>query len=30
MPMTKYLLISTLNVNGLNVPIERLRVAEWI
>ena len=30
MTMNKYLSILTLNVNGLNVPIKRLRVAEWI
>ena len=28
--MTKYLSIKTLNVNGLNAPIKRHRVAEWI
>ena len=30
MTMNKYLSIITLNVNGLNVPIKRHRVAEWI
>ena len=30
MQMHKYLLIITLNVNVLNVPIKRHRVAEWI
>ena len=30
MAMTKYLSIITLNVNGLNAPIKRHRVAEWI
>lgn len=30
MPVTAYLLITTLNVNVLNVPIKRCRVAEWI
>ena len=30
MAMNKYLSIITLNVNGLNVPIKRHRVAEWI
>ena len=28
--MNKYLSIITLNVNGLNAPIERHRIAEWI
>ena len=28
--MNKYLLIVTLNVNGLNAPIKRHRIAEWI
>ena len=28
--MNKYLSIITLNVNGLNAPIKRHRVAEWI
>ena len=28
--MNKYLLIITLNVNGLNAPIKRYRIAEWI
>ena len=28
--INKYLSIITLNVNGLNVPIKRHRVAEWI
>ena len=28
--MNNYLLIITLNVNGLNAPIKRLRTAEWI
>ena len=28
--MNKYLSIITLNVNGLNVPIKRHKVAEWI
>ena len=28
--MIKYLSIITLNVNGLNAPIKRHRVAEWI
>ena len=28
--MYKYLSIITLNVNGLNAPIERHRIAEWI
>ena len=30
MAMNKYLSIITLNVNGLNAPIKRHRVAEWI
>ena len=30
MAMNKYLSIITLNVNGLNAPIIRHRVAEWI
>ena len=30
MAMNKYLLIITLNVNGLNAPIKRHRLAEWI
>ena len=30
MPMNKYLSIITLNVNGLNAPNKRNRVAEWI
>ena len=30
MAMNNYLLIITLNVNGLNAPIKRHRVAEWI
>ena len=30
MAMIKYLSIVTLNVNGLNAPIKRHRVAEWI
>ena len=30
MAMNKYLSIITLNVNGLNVPTERHRIAEWI
>ena len=30
MAMNKYLSIITLNVNGLNTPIKRHRVAEWI
>ena len=28
--MNKYLSIITLNVNGLNAPIKRPRIAEWI
>ena len=30
MAMGSYLSIITLNVNGLNVPMKRQRVAEWI
>ena len=30
MAMNKYLSILTLNVNGLNAPIKRHRIAEWI
>ena len=30
MAMNKYLSIITLNVNGLNAPIKRCRIAEWI
>ena len=30
MAMNNYLSIITLNVNGLNVPINRHRIAEWI
>ena len=30
MAMNKYLSIITLNVNGLNTPIKRHRIAEWI
>ena len=30
MAMNKYLSVITLNVNGLNAPIKRHRVAEWI
>ena len=30
MAISTYLLIITLNVNGLNVPIKRQRVIEWI
>ena len=30
MAMKKYLSIITLNVNGLNAPIKRHRIAEWI
>ena len=30
MAMNNYLLIITLNVNGLNAPIKRQRIAEWI
>ena len=29
-PMNKYLPIITLNINGLNAPIKRHRLAEWI
>ena len=29
MAMNNYLLIITLNVNGLNAPIKRHRTAEW-
>ena len=28
--MNNYLLIITLNVNGLNAPIKRHRIAEWV
>ena len=28
--MNKYVSIITINVNGLNAPIERHRIAEWI
>ena len=28
--MNKYIAIITLNVNGLNAPIKRHRIAEWI
>ena len=28
--MNKYLSIITINVNGLNAPIKRYRIAEWI
>ena len=28
--MNKYLSIITLNINGLNVPFKRHRIAEWI
>ena len=28
--MKKYLSIITLNINGLNAPIQRHRIAEWI
>ena len=28
--MNKYLSIITLNINGLNAPIKRRRIAEWI
>ena len=28
--MNKYLSIITLNINGLNAPIKRHRIAEWI
>ena len=30
MAMGNYLLIITLNVNGLNAPIKRHRIAEWV
>ena len=30
MAMNKYLSIITLKVNGLNAPIKRHRIAEWI
>ena len=30
MAINTYLSITTLNVNGLNVPIKRHRVAEWV
>ena len=30
MAMSKYLSIITLNVNGLNAPIKRHRIEEWI
>ena len=30
MAMNKYLSIIILNVNGLNTPIKRHRIAEWI
>ena len=30
MAMNKYLSLITLNVNGLNAPIKRHRIAEWI
>ena len=30
MAMNKYLSIITLNVNGLNAPIKRHKIAEWI
>ena len=30
MAMSKYLSITTLNVNGLNAPMKRHRIAEWI
>ena len=30
MAMNKYLSIVTLNVNGINAPIKRQMVAEWI
>ena len=30
MAMNKYLSIITLNINGLNAPIKRHRIAEWI
>ena len=28
--MNRYLSIITLNINGLNIPVKRNRVAEWI
>ena len=30
MAMNSYLSIITLNINGLNAPIKRQRIAEWI
>ena len=30
MAMNKYLSIITLNVNGLNAPIKRHRIVEWL
>ena len=30
MAMNKYLSIITLNINGLNAPVKRHRIAEWI
>ena len=30
MALNSYLSIVTLNVNGINAPIERYRVSEWI
>ena len=30
MAMNNYLSIITLNINGLNAPIKRYRIAEWI
>ena len=30
MAINTYLSIITLNVNGLNVPIKRQRVADWV
>ena len=30
MALSKYLSIITLNVNGLNVPTKRHRIAEWM
>ena len=30
MAMNKYLYIITLNINGLNAPIKRHRIVEWI
>ena len=30
MATNTYLSIITLNVNGLNVPIKRLRAADWV